>query len=410
MDEHAGPAAGPTGAAWRGLGAGAGSRLESARLVQVDLPFRRPLATARGVHRHRPLVLVQLVCRTADGPSVAGWGECAALADATYDAEDVDSAFAALRDVLLPALLAAAVRTGSVPSVGALPADVARGRWPLAWSALEMAVGDAHLRAAGRSLADVLGVTASDVVPGAVLGLPTSTDSLVADLDRLQDEGYARAKVKVAPGTEQLFVDALGGRGATALPVQVDANGAYRSGTLDGLYELDRLGLLCIEQPLGRDDLAGHRALVARLTTPVCLDESLGSPAQVVEAVSTDACSVVCVKPSRLGGIAACLDVVDWCGAHGVPWWVGGMFESGYARQVLTALAALPGPTLPGDLAPAPTYLAADLVDPVTDTRDPSDGARRVAVHRGPGVAPAPDPGAVDALLVRDATFGGGLR
>ena len=354
MDEHAGPAAGPTGAAWRGLGAGAGSRLESARLVQVDLPFRRPLATARGVHRHRPLVLVQLVCRTADGPSVAGWGECAALADATYDAEDVDSAFAALRDVLLPALLAAAVRTGSVPSVGALPADVARGRWPLAWSALEMAVGDAHLRAAGRSLADVLGVTASDVVPGAVLGLPTSTDSLVADLDRLQDEGYARAKVKVAPGTEQLFVDALGGRGATALPVQVDANGAYRSGTLDGLYELDRLGLLCIEQPLGRDDLAGHRALV--------------------------------------------------------PWWVGGMFESGYARQVLTALAALPGPTLPGDLAPAPTYLAADLVDPVTDTRDPSDGARRVAVHRGPGVAPAPDPGAVDALLVRDATFGGGLR
>ena len=165
-----------------------------------------------------------------------------------------------------------------------------------------MAVGDAHLRAADRSLADVLGVTASEVAPGAVLGLPTSADSLVADLDRMGHDGYARAKVKVAPGTEQLFMDALGGRPPTAIPVQVDANGAYGPDTVGGLDALDRLGLLCIEQPLGRDDLAGHRALVVRLTTPVCLDESLGSPDGVVDAVSTAACSVVCIKPSRLGG------------------------------------------------------------------------------------------------------------
>ena len=382
-------------------------RLESACVVQVDLPLRRPVVTAVGVHRHRPLVLVQLTCRTDRGSLVEGWGECAALADTTYDAEDVDVAFTALRDALVPALVAAAARCGRLPSVGSLPADVPRDDRPLAWSALEMAVGDAHLRAADRSLADVLGVTASDVAPGAVLGLPTSTDSLVADLGRLEDEGYARVKVKIAPGAEQLVVDALAGRSDSAIPVQVDANGAYGPATVDGLVALDRLDLLCIEQPLGRDDLAGHRELAARLTTPVCLDESLGSPAQVVDAVSTGACSVVCIKPSRLGGIGACLDVVDWCRSAGVPWWFGGMFESGYARQVLTALAAVPGPTLPGDLAPAPTYLAGDLVDPVRVSRDPSGGALLVAVHRGPGVAPAPLAGAIDAHLVRSAAVGG---
>jgi len=405
MDVRAGPSAGPTGAAWRGLGDAGDLQLESVRLVQVDLPFLRPIATAVGVHRHRPLVLVHLACRTGRGSPVEGWGECAALADATYDAEDVDTAFASLRDVLVPELLAAAA-AGSVPPVGSLPTVVARGDRPLAWSALEMAVGDAHLRAAGRSLAEVLGVTASAVAPGAVLGLPASSDSLVADLGRLADEGYARVKVKVAPGTEQRFVDALASRADSAIPVQVDANGAYGPTTLDGLDALDRLGLSCIEQPLGRDDLEGHRALVTRLTTPVCLDESLGSPARVVEAVASAACSVVCVKPSRLGGIASCLDVIDWCRSSGVPWWLGGMFESGYARHVLTALAALPGPTLPGDVAPATTYLLADLVGPVTVTRAPSNGALLVAVHRGPGVAPAPSSHAIDAHVVRDATFG----
>ena len=407
MDERAAPPAGPTGRAWQDLGAGGGVEIESARLLQVDLPFRRPVATAAGVHRRRPLVLVQLVCRTDRGSLVDGWGECAALADTTYDAEDVDAAFTSLRDALIPALVAAAARSGCLPSVGSLPADVPRGGRPLAWSALEMAVGDAHLRAADRSLADVLGVTASDVAPGAVLGLPPSTDSFLADLGRLEDEGYARVKVKVAPGTEQLIVDGLAGRPDTAIPVQVDANGAYGPATVDALVALDRLGLLCIEQPLGRDDLAGHRELAARLTTPVCLDESLGSPAQVVAAVSGGACSVVCIKPSRLGGIAACLDVVDWCRSAGVPWWFGGMFESGYGRHVLTALAALPGRTLPSDLAPAPTYLAGDLIDPVTVTRDPSGGALLVAVHRGPGVAPAPSADAIDAHRVRHATVGG---
>ncbi len=84
------------------------------------------------------------------------------------------------------------------------------------------------------------------------------------------------------------------------------------------------------------------------LVTPICLDESLDSPARVLGAVGMGACAVVCVKPSRLGGIGAALDVIDWCRSVGVTWWIGGMFESGVARRALVALAALAGPTLPG--------------------------------------------------------------
>jgi O-succinylbenzoate synthase len=400
MDERIEPPPGPTAVAWRRLGEDGGLRVRSAQVLQVELPFLRPVTTAVGVHRHRPLVLVRLVCRSADGALVEGWGECVALADTTYDDEDAAGAFTALGDDLLPALLASVSRDHGLPSVATLPEAVPRADRPLAWSALEMAVGDAHLQAGGRSLADVLGVTVRQVAPGAVLGLPTTSDALLADLGRLQSLGYARAKVKVAPGMEQVLVEALTDRDSGGIPVQVDANGAYGPTTLGGLDELDRLGLLCIEQPLD-DDLEGLRALASRLTTPVCLDESLTSPARVVEAVTTGACSVVCVKPARLGGIAAALDVIDWCTSAGVTWWIGGMFESGFGRQVLTVLGALPGVGLPGDLAPTATYLGADLVGPPTVTRAPGSGALHIDVYDGPGVASSPSADAVEAVLVR---------
>jgi O-succinylbenzoate synthase len=100
---------------------------------------------------------------------------------------------------------------------------------------------------------------------------------------------------------------------------------------------------------------------------------------------------VVCVKPARLGGIGAALDVITWCTDAGVLWWVGGMFESGYARGVNTALAALPGRSLPGDLAPPATYLVADVVQAVPGEVDGTTGRLSLPVPTGPGLGPAPD-------------------
>ena len=61
--------------------------------------------------------------------------------------------------------------------------------------------------------------------------------------------------------------------------------------------------------------------------------------------------------------------MVERCRSGGIPLWMGGMFESGYARGVNTTLAALPGFSWPGDLSPAHSYLATDLVPPPDLTR-----------------------------------------
>jgi O-succinylbenzoate synthase len=327
---------------WASVGDGPSLGLLAVQLWRIELPFLQPVTTSRGTHRERPMVLVHLVA-SASGTLVEGWGECAALADTTYDSEDATRAFALLEHALLPALLD---RTPVAGSPLPRPVDLAliRRAAPdavLGFAALEMAVADAHLRAEGRSLAGILGIQQRHVPIGAVVGRADSVDNLVAEVGLLVAAGYGRVKLKIGPGWDAVPIRAVRDS-FPDLALQVDANGAYTREQAVRLAELDDIGLVCIEQPLGAADLEGHAALAARLDTPVCLDESLDSPRAVRAALDLGACSVVCVKPARLGGLGAALEVVDLCVERDVPLWIGGMYESGFARGVNATLSALP--------------------------------------------------------------------
>jgi O-succinylbenzoate synthase len=302
-----------------------------------------------------------------------------------------------------------------------------------------MAVADTHLRARKQSLAGLLGVEGRQVEVGAVVGQADTTAALLEAVGALVDRGYRRVKLKIGPQWDVEPVAAV----RAAFPdllLQVDANGAYDSPGADGasgldgadddlwidghaglaggsrlstrsdLLQLDPFGLLCIEQPFDRSDLAAHAQLARRMATPICLDESLDSPQSVNVALAMGACSVVCVKPSRLGGLGAALQVIDRCTSDGVPLWMGGMFESGYARGVITVVGALDGMAWPGDLSPARSYLEDDLVPDPSDPSDPAErgsGARLVALPAGPGMGPPPDPDALARLGARHQVISG---
>jgi O-succinylbenzoate synthase len=385
---------------WEGLGGGAHVVVDAVELRKVELLFRVPVPTAKGVHRSRPLVLVRVVGRSvvaADGGApLEGWGECASLADTTFDTEDVGRSWVVLEQALVPALLDLSARNGHrLPRPCELGAvREAAPDAPLAFAALEMAVADAHLRSEGRSLAGLLGVEGRNVELGAVAGMAHSVDRLLTTVAGLVERGFSRVKLKIGPGWDIVPVAAV----TEAFPdlrLQVDANGSYAPQDGDLLAGLDRFGLLCLEQPLDRDDLAGHALLATRMTTPICLDEGLDSPDRVAGALASGACSVVCVKPSRLGGLGASLTVIDHCVASAVPLWMGGMFESGYARGVNTTLGALDGMAWPGDLSPPLTYLEEDLVPEPSVARHGPLGALVGTLPEGPGMGPRPDPAAL---------------
>jgi O-succinylbenzoate synthase len=363
-------------------------RLEAVELYRLDASFRRPVGTAAGTHVDRPVAFLRILTDAGEG-----WGECAAMAGGTA----VDRPFGEVWDDLATSgvgrlLHAAAARGGALPpapQIGPLyggPDDA-----PVA-ATVEMAVLDAELRSEGVPLWRRLGVAppaaAAGSALGSLVGIPEDrdVDALVAAV-AAAGAGSERVRLKIEPGWDVEPVHAV--RGAfPELPLQVDANASYRlgSGGLDDvrrLSGLDDAGLTCIEQPLPPADLTALAEAARVLESPVCLDESLSSLRRLRDALRYDACEVACLKPARFGGLLGAARAQLECLDSGVPAFVGGFFETGFARMANAALAGLEGFTLPGDLSDPAGYLDAN---PVPFRARGS----RVVPFAGPGIAAAP--------------------
>ena len=347
--------------------------IDAVELRRVALPLVSPFRTSQGTEWVRDALLVHVI-----GGEAEGWGECVAMSSPLYSDEYVDGAADVLRRFLVPAVLAGQ------------EVDVVRGH-PMARAALGTAMLDASLRARGVSLAASLGAVRSAVDVGVSIGIVQPVDALVGAVASYVEQGYRRVKLKVEPGWDVEPVAAV--RGCFAdLPLQVDANGAYQGRGGEELLALDGFGLVLLEQPLAADDLAGHAALASRMMTPICLDESITSARVARLALELGACSVVNIKPGRVGGIEEAKRIHDVCVAADVPVWCGGMLETGIGRAANLALAALPGFTLPADLSASDRYFRLDITPPFVL----EDGQLRVPT--GPGIGVSVVPAALEEL------------
>jgi O-succinylbenzoate synthase len=355
--------------------------VEAVELVTVRLPLATPLQSATSHRSERTVLLVHVLAAEAEG-----WAECVAEVEPTYSSEFVDGVSLVLRHHLLPRAWAGPI--GDALALGPHLGSV-RGH-PMAHAALELAVLDAQLRSAGRSLGSWLGASTASVPAGAALGLHDDIAGLMAEADEALAAGAARLRVKVAPGRAAEPLLALRDHVGDGVALQVDANGSFRAEVPEHIAELERLdevGLTCVEQPLAPDDLVGHARLALRIQTPICLDESITSLASLEAAVALGACGILCLKPGRVGGWVAARTIHDRCVDLGLPVWVGGMLETGVGRAANLAVAALPGMSLPPDLDPRGRF-SPDLADP----RLPGpDGLVRVPHDPGTGAVPDND-------------------
>jgi O-succinylbenzoate synthase len=379
-------------------------RLTGVELVRVELAFSNEIGTAAGVHRARPVLYVRVVADESEG-----WGECAALGDATSVDPALDEVEALAVDRAVPRLCGASTaRNGQLPRAaevpqlfGSSPAD------RMLAAAFEMAVSDAELRAVDRPLSASLGIeTGFEALPvGAVVGIPAGRDLdiLLKEVGGAVAAGATRLRMKIEPGWELEPVRRV--RSAhPELVIQVDANGSFRDTDEDVavLAALADSGVLCVEQPLPPADLVALARFARKLPVPVCLDESLTTPRRVVDALRNKACAMACLKPGRLGGVRATRSAHAACAEAGVPAFVGGFFETGLGRASNLALAAR--------LSQDATGLVSDLGDPAGYLSiDPCgyppvvDGWVRVPDQ--PGVGRAPDAGVLDRLEARRRWF-----
>jgi O-succinylbenzoate synthase len=168
-----------------------------------------------------------------------GWGENVAGVEPLYSAEFTDASLVVLRDHLVPRLLAAGDITAA--DVAHLLAPV-KG-WAMAKCAVEAAVLDAELRAAGTSLQFHLGGTQPRIAAGVSVGLFDTIGETLAAVDAYLADGYRRVKLKIEPGHDVDLVGAVRRHVGPDVLLQVDANCAYTLGDARHLARLDEFGL-----------------------------------------------------------------------------------------------------------------------------------------------------------------------
>ncbi|WP_150955071.1 o-succinylbenzoate synthase [Microbacterium testaceum] len=359
--------------------------LDAVELRVLHMPLVSPFTTSFGTETVREVIIV-----TAETPDGRGWGEVVTQSEPSYSSEYTQGAWDVLTRFLAPALLA---RRTVVPEevAGALHHVVGHR---MAKAGLELAVIDAALRAENRSFGEYLGAEKDRVPSGVSVGIQSDPQALVAAVGGYLDEGYVRIKIKIKPGRD--IDDTAAVRAAFGgIPLQVDANSAYTLQDADTLAELDHFDLLLIEQPLQEDDLVDHATLAKRLSTPVCLDESIVSDKAAADALALGAAAILNIKAGRVGGYLEAVAIHDRALAAGVPVWCGGMLETGIGRAANAALAALPGFTLPGDISASARFYDRDIV---AEPAVLEDGYVRVPT--GPGLGVEIDAAALDAFTV----------
>ena len=349
--------------------------VDRVELRLVRLRLLEPFRISSGVTYDRRILLVKVF-----GDGAFGYGECVAEDAPHYSYETVDTALWVLREHLLPAVLGR--QFGAAAEFGAALDVAARGH-PMAKAGVEMAAWDLEARLQGIPLSKLLGGVRDTVPAGVSIGIQPDVDALIERIERYAAEGYRRIKLKIQPGWDVEILAQVRSR-FPSLPVSVDANAAYTAEQSAHLVQLDAFDLLMLEQPYADDDLLELAVLQRRLRTPICLDESVTSPARCAEALHLGSGRIVNVKPGRVGGHRAALRIHDLCAAADVPVWCGGMLETGIGRAHNVALASLPNFRLTNDISASRRYWARDVVAPEF-TLQP-DGSIRVPDGVGIGV------------------------
>jgi O-succinylbenzoate synthase len=349
-------------------------RIQSVTLYKLTLPLTAAFETAS----HRKRQMTHIVVEAVDEDGIVGYGEVSCEAAPFYGAETVQTCWHMLTEFFVPAVL---------DVEWAHPAEVAalleryRGN-AFAKAGVDMVAWDLFAKARGMSLATALGATRPAVRSGVSLGIGETEQDTVGEALRVAAAGHGRVKLKIRPGMAEPVVSAVrDALGDDAIELAVDANGSFTEAHMPELERLDAYGLSLIEQPFAADEWLLHRELTRRIDTAVCLDESIATLGDAQLAIAVQACNVINIKVSRLGGLTAAVAVHDACGDAGVPVWCGGMHEFGIGRAVNVALAALPGFALPGDLSGSDERYPVDVVEPPITV-----AAGHIAVPTGPGI------------------------
>jgi o-succinylbenzoate synthase len=328
--------------------------IDSITLTHVRIPLIEPFRISSGAVAEKDAIAVEL---RSEGRS--GWGESSPMAGSFYSSDTPESCWRDLTEGLAPALCGR--RFDSLEAACAAVADIPASNF--ARTGVETALWDLQAQRRGQPLHRLLGGERDAVESGLAVGLYDDTADMLRVIERHLGEGYKRVKIKIEPGRDVELVRAVRDRFGS-IPLFVDANCAYTLEHLAVFRQLDEFGLVMFEQPFPGGMLEELAELQAKVTTPVCLDESLESLAHLERAIALGSLRIANIKIQRVGGFGPSLAIYRRCLEHGIGVWIGTMPELGIGQAQAAALASLTGCGYPTDVESSARWFRDDLITP----------------------------------------------
>lgn len=328
-------------------------QINNISLRKLSIPLSQPFTTSFTTLTHKPLTIVEV-----SGEGHTGYGECAAIGVPLYNEECAETAYYVIENFLIP-LLKQKGEINHPSEVNTLFEPIRRNRF--ARAAVEQAVWDLYAKTKGISLSSALGGTRKTVEVGISIGLQKTPELLLSKVENALDKGFKRIKIKIKPGFDVQYVRAVR-KTFGDIPLQVDANSAYRLSDRETLKSLDDFGLLLIEQPLADDDIIDHAVIQKELSTPICLDESIHSVEDARKAIDLGSCRIINIKVGRVGGLTETLKIHDYAQSKGIGVWCGGMLDTAIGRASNLAAASLPNFIFASDIPPYEEHFTEDYV------------------------------------------------
>ena len=365
-------------------------KIERVDLFHIRLPLVNFFETSFGRIYDRQVVLLRAF---SDG--LEGWGECVAEDLPLYSYETVETSWQVLSSWVLPKMLKGNHETETFQR----QFDWIRGH-PMAKAAAEACLWDIESQRQNIPLWKLLGGTREKILCGVSIGIQDNLEQLLEKVESELRDGYRKIKIKIKPGWDLNAVAKIR-QEYPDISLMVDANSAYRLEDSEHIQKLDDYDLLMIEQPLRYDDIWEHRELQERITTPICLDESIRHAQDTRFAIEAGACKIINIKVGRVGGQVEAIRIHDYTEAQGVPVWCGGMLETGIGRAHNIALSTLANFSLPGDVSASRRYYQRDVVNPAIEVT--SDGLIEPPMSTGLGYVP--DLAYIRNISVRSESF-----
>ncbi|MFD5854022.1 o-succinylbenzoate synthase [Cytobacillus pseudoceanisediminis] len=324
-------------------------------LHHTRVSLKAPFTTSFGTIQTKDVCIVEAI----DESGISGWGETVTSNEPYYNEETTYTAVYMLKDFLIPKVIQKKI--SHPKEVHKMLSFVRRNQ--IAKAALETAMWDVFAKKNGSSLSEVLGGEKKKIAVGKSIGIQETPNQLVEKVGMYVKEGFKKIKVKIAPGADIEYIDAVRKK-YPDVPLMADANSAYTLEHIEHLKKLDKYNLMMIEQPLAHDDIIDHAILQKNISTPICLDESIHSFEDARKAIELGSCKIINIKIGRVGGLQESIRIHDLCEEHNIPVWCGGMLETGIARAHNIHMTALSNFTMPGDTAPSSHYWEDDIVKP----------------------------------------------